>query len=99
MRSYLLGGGLLQRLVGEQPSRCVVEFGCGPSPQQCGLHQNGGTITETRTRRRNVGNPRLVAQPKGVDLDQVPRARGGAQVGDVVNPEGYDGLTPVTMTL
>jgi len=96
---YLFGGGLLQRLIGEQPPRRVSEFGCGPSPQQRGLHQDGGTVTKTVTRCGDISNEGLVGQPKAVDLGQVSRARVGAQVGDVGSAEGYDGLTPVTMTL
>jgi hypothetical protein len=50
MRRHRFGGGLLQRLIGEQPARRVTEFGCRPSPQHRGLHQDGGMITETLTR-------------------------------------------------
>ena len=99
MHCYRFCGGLLQRLVGEQPPRRIGEFGCGLSPQQRRLHQDGGTVTETVTHRGNVGNPRCIGEPKPVDLAQIPRARVGAQVADVVETEGYDGLTPVTMTL
>jgi hypothetical protein len=93
------GGSLLQRLVSEEPVRCVGEFGCGLTPQQRGFHQDGGTVTETVTHGGDVGDSRGNGEPKPVDLDQIPRARRGPQIGDVVETEGYDGLTPVTMTL
>jgi hypothetical protein len=48
--------GLLQRLVSEQPIRRVDEFSCGLSPQQRRLHQHGGAISETVTRRSDVGH-------------------------------------------
>ncbi len=40
------GRGLLQGLVGEQPTPRVVELGCGPAPQLYRLHQNSGAVTE-----------------------------------------------------
>ena len=93
------GGGLLQRLVGEQPSRRVVEFRRRPAPQQRRLHQHGGVVTETLTRRGDVGDQRGVGQPEVGDFAQRPLSRVAAQICDVVEAELYDGLTPVTMTL
>ena len=99
VRGYRFGSGLLQRLVSEEPIRRVGEFGCRLSPQQRRLDQHGGTITELLTRRGDVGNQRGIGESEAVDLAQVPRARVGPQVGDVVETKRYDGLTPVTMTL
>jgi hypothetical protein len=99
VRRNPFGCGLLQRLVGEEPIRWVGEFDCRLSPQQGCLHQHRGTLTETVTRRGDVGEQRGVCEPKPVDLVQVPRTRVGPQVGDIVEAERYDGLTPVTMTL
>ena len=96
------GGGLLQRLVGEQPAGHVGEPGelhRGPAPQQGGLHQRGGALAEAIPDRGDVGEPAGLGQRVAGDLAQ----RGGAgvtgQVGDVGAPERQDGLTPVSITL
>ena len=64
-----------------------------------GLHQHGGTLTERCSRRGDVGDQRGVGQPVAVDLAQRPLPASLTQIGDVVEAEIYDGLTPVTMTL
>jgi hypothetical protein len=84
---YRFSGGLLQRIVGEQPLRRVGEFGCRLSPQQRGLHQHGGPFTETVTRRGDLGNQRRAGEPELVDLAQISRACVGPQVGDVIETE------------
>ena len=57
VRGHRFGGGLLQRLVGEQPLRRVGEFGCRPSAQQRRLHQT------RRHDHRNGHAPRRCRQP------------------------------------
>jgi hypothetical protein len=84
---YRFSGGLLQRLIGEQPVRWVSELDRRLSPQQRGLHQHGGPFTETVTRRGDLGNQRRAGEPELVDLAQISGARVRPQVGDVVETE------------
>ena len=53
--------------------------------------------------RGDVGNAGRIGQPVAVDIAQRLRSRLAAQIGDGIGAEleadGYDGLTPVTMTL
>jgi hypothetical protein len=79
--------GLLHRLVGEQPCRWIGELGRSLAPQQYRLDQHGRSVTETRTRRSDVGYPRGVGQPVACDLAQCARAFVAAQIRDVVEPE------------
>ena len=99
MRRDGFGGGLLERLVGEQPARRVREFRCGLAPQECRLHQDGGVVTEGCSRRSDVGDQRGVGQPIACDFAQRALPRLAPQIGDVIQTKRYDGLTPVTMTL
>ena len=94
-----LGGGLLQRIVGEQPVRRVGELGRRPSAQQHSLDQNRRVIAELPSYRSDIGDPRRIRQPVAVDIAQRLRSRLAAQIGDRIEAEIYDGLTPVTMTL
>jgi hypothetical protein len=93
------GGRLLEGFVGEQPVIGIVELRHGFSPQHRGLHQNRGTLTETRTRRSDVGNQSSRLQAQVGDIAQRLPAGVAAQIGDVVESKPYDGLTPVTITL
>ena len=97
-----LGGGLLQCLVGEQPVRRVGELGRRPAAQQHRLHQNRRVVTELPSYRSDVGDPGRIRQPVAVDIAQRLRSRlGSADRRRLVlkEPNVYDGLTPVTMTL
>jgi hypothetical protein len=99
MHGDRFGGGLLQRLVGEQPSRRVGEFRQRPAPQLRRLHQRSGVVTETPTRRSDIGYQRLVRQRIVGGLAQRPLSCVATQVCDVVKAKSYDGLTPVIITL
>ena len=96
---HRFGGRLLEGLVGEQPVRGIVELGCGFAPQQRRLHQNGGPLTETLTRRGDVGDQCGRREPQVGDVAQRLPTRVAAQIRDVVESKTYDGLTPVTITL
>ena len=56
-------------------------------------------VAELPSYRGDVGNPRRIGQPVAVDVAQRLRSRLAAQIGDGIEAEIYDGLTPVTMTL
>jgi hypothetical protein len=56
-------------------------------------------VAETRTHRGDVGKQGGVAQPIRGDFAQCPLSRVANQIGDVIETEIYDGLTPVTITL
>jgi hypothetical protein len=94
-----LGRCLLERLVGEQPVRRVIELRNGSAPQHRRLHENGGSFTETPTCPGDVGDQRGVGELQTGDVAQCLRADVATQIGDVVEAEIYDGLTPVTITL
>ena len=70
VRGHRLGGGLLQRLVGEQPRTRVGELGCRLAPKQRRLHQYGRPVAESRSRRSDIGDQRGVGQPVVGDLAQ-----------------------------
>jgi hypothetical protein len=59
-------GGLLQRLVGEQPVRHLeiraqlAQFVQGAAAQQRRLHQHWGPITEPGAHRGDIGDPGTV---------------------------------------
>jgi hypothetical protein len=96
------GGGLLQRLVGEQPPGHVsqlAELGDGLAAQQGGLDQGNRTLAEPGADGGDIGQPAGVGQGVAGNLGQRRRTGVTAEVGDVVAPEGQDGLTPVIMTL
>jgi hypothetical protein len=93
---------LLQRVVGEQPPGHVAqlaEFEAGLAAQQGGFDQRGAALGEPVADRGDVGEPTGVGQQIAGDLGQRRRTGVTGEVGDVVAPEGQDGLTPVIMTL
>jgi hypothetical protein len=90
---------LLKGLVGEQPVAAVAEFHRGPAPQYRRLHQNGGPLTETLSRRSDIGDQSRIGEPQTSDFAQRLLPDVAAQICDVVEAECYDGLTPVTITL
>ena len=96
-------GGLLQRLVGEQPLRGVVELGCSPAAQRHRLDQHRGSLTEPCSRCCHVGDQRRGTQLEATDLTERLPPGFAAQEAHIVEAERYDdgppGLTPVTMTL
>ena len=98
-----LGGGLLKCVVGEQPVRRIGELGGRPAAQQHGLHQNRRMIAELPSYRGDVGDPGRIRQSVAVDIAERLRSRLAPQIGDGFGAEseadGYDGLTPVSMTL
>ena len=99
MGGHRLSRRLLKRLVGEQPVGWIVELRRGPTPQDRRLHQDRGALTETLTRRGNVGDQCGIGEPQVSDVAQRQLPDGAAQVLDVVERKIYDGLTPVTITL
>ena len=56
-------------------------------------------ISETCSRRGDIGNQRGIGEPERRDVTQGVRAGFAAQIGDVVEFENDYGLTPVSMTL
>jgi hypothetical protein len=96
---HRLCGGLLQRVIGQQPVRGVGEFGSRPSAQQDRLHKSGRVLAELRSYRTDVGDAARIGQPVAVDIAQRLRSGVAVQIGDGIKAEIYDGLTPVTMTL
>ena len=100
MLGHRLRSGLLQRVVGEQPVRRVGEFGCRSAAQQHRLNQSRRVPAELPSYRGDVGNPGRISQPVAIDIAQrLARFRLAAQIGDGIQSEIYDGLTPVSMTL
>jgi hypothetical protein len=99
MLSHRLRGGLLQGVIGEQPVFRVVEFRGRTSAQQRGLDQYRRTVAELPSYGGDVGNTGRFGQPVAVDVAERLRSGLAAQIGDRVEVELYDGLTPVTMTL
>ncbi|MDT5014626.1 MAG: hypothetical protein QOD39_786 [Mycobacterium sp.] len=99
MFSHGFGGGLLQRFVCEQPVIGVGELRRRLAAQHGRLHQHGGALTETVARRTDIGDKRGPGQWIVGDLTKRLRSGLTVQIGDVVYAEGYDGLTPVTITL
>jgi hypothetical protein len=95
-------GGLLQRVVGEQPPGHVgqlAELGERLAAQQGRLDQGDRTLGEPGTDGGDIGQPAGVGQRVAGNLGQRRSTGVTAEVGDVVAPEGQDGLTPVIMTL
>ena len=105
-------GGLLQRFVGEEPTRHpgtraqVVQFRRGPAAQQRRLHQHRRPVTEPRPHRGDIGDPGGVGQLEFSDRSQRRGTRFRPQVPDVGRAEfetseaaAQDGLTPVIITL
>ena len=105
-------GGLLQRLIGEQPVRHVTQlaqlaqFFQGAAAQQRRLHQHRRPITEPGARRGDVGDPGSVGQLEFGDGGQRRGTRFRPQVADVLGAEAQpaktaaqEGLTPVIITL
>jgi hypothetical protein len=90
---------LLQRVVGEQPARRVIEFGYGPSAQEHSLYEGGRMIAEPPSDGSDIGNTGGIRQPVAVDIAQRLRSSLAAQIADDVKVEIYDGFTPVSMTL
>ena len=99
MLRHRFGGGLLQRLVDEQPVVGACQLRRRLAAQHRRLHEHDGAISETLTRRSDVGDEGGIGEPEASDLTQRLRACFAAQIGDVVEAEIYDGLTPVTITL
>jgi hypothetical protein len=93
------GGGLLQRLVGEQPARRVRELRRRPAAQQCRFDKNSGAFAERCSRRSDIGHQGGVGESVFCELVERTLPRVAAQIGDVAEPELYDGLTPVIITL
>jgi hypothetical protein len=90
---------LLKRLVGEQPLGGIIELRRGLAPQYSGLHQHDGSFAETLTRGSDIGDQGGGRQRQVSDFAQRLPSDVALQIGDVVEPEIYDGLTPVTITL
>jgi len=98
-------GGLLQRLVGEQPAgnpQLPQLFG-GTAAQQRRLDQHRRPLAESGPHRGDIGNPGTVGQLESGDRRQRVGTRFRAQVRDVARAEAQartqDGLVPVIMTL
>ena len=77
----------------------IVELRNGLSAQDRRLHENCGSVTETPTRPSDVGDQRGVGELEAGNVAQRLRAFVASQIADIVEPEFYDGLTPVTITL
>jgi hypothetical protein len=95
-------GRLLKRVVGEQPPGHVTqlaEFGTRLAAQQDGFDQSRAPVAEPLADRGDVGEQAGVGQRMAGDIGQRRRTGVTGEVGDVVAPEGQDGLTPVIMTL
>ena len=95
------GGGLLQRLVGEQPARRVGqagELGEGPAAQQGGFDQCGGVPGEAFADSGDVGESAGVGERQLSDLGEGGRPGVAGQVGDIGAGEAQEGFTPVIIT-
>lgn len=92
-------GGLLQRLIGEQPARRVVELGDGPSAQLDRLDQYRRPVTELCSESGDIADQTGIGQLTSGHLVQRLQACLRPQICDIGSTENYDGLTPVTMTL
>jgi hypothetical protein len=79
------GGGLLQRLVGEQPAVGVDEFRGRLAAQQGGFDQRGRPGAVAGARRTDVGDP--VGQRQRRDIGQSGAALLGPQVADGLQVE------------
>jgi hypothetical protein len=96
---HRLSRRLLKPLVGEQPVRRIGELRRSPAPQQRRLHQYRGPITETLTRGSDIGDQSGGRQRQVGDIAQRLPSDVALQIRNVIEPEIYDGLTPVTITL
>jgi hypothetical protein len=94
-----LRSGLLQRVIGEQPPRRVIEFRGRAPAQQRGLDEHRCPVTESRSDRGNVGDARRIRQFMTRNIAKRLGPGLATQIADRVEVELYDGLTPVTMTL
>jgi hypothetical protein len=74
------GGGLLQRLVGEQPAAGVGEFRGRLAAQQRGFDQGGRSGSVAGARRADVGEP--VGQRQRRNIGQSSAAQLRPQVTD-----------------
>ena len=101
MAGHRGGGGLLERLVGEQPARGVGEageLGGGLAAQQGGLDQYPGAVGITVPDGGDVTEPGVVGQREPGDVGQSGRSGLAGQVADIGTGEAQEGLTPVIMT-
>jgi len=95
-------GGLLQRLISEQPVRHIGqrgEFHYRPAAQTNGLDKRGGSLPEPLAQRRHVSQQARVGEPESGHLGQRLGPRRTGQVVDIGASEAQDGLTPVIITL
>lgn len=99
VRGHRSRGGLLQGLVGEQPGRRIGKFGRGPAPQLHGFDEDRRVITELLSDRGDVTDQSSAGQVPPAYFRQGADTCLRAKIGDVGDGEGYDGLTPVTITL
>lgn len=99
MLGHRLRGGLLQRIVGEQPIPRVGELGRRSAAQKRCLDQDRCTVTELPSYRGDVGDARRVCQFMARDLAERLGSGLATQIGDRVEIELYDGFTPVSITL
>ena len=87
-------GGLLQRLVGEEPAVGIGELARRLAPQQRGLHEHCDPLTESCPYRSDVGDPRGIGEPVAGHLVEGQPTVLAAEIGDVVDAERYDGVVP-----
>ena len=80
-------GGLLQRLVGEEPSVGVGDLGLRLAPQQRGLDQDGCTVAESLARGGNVGDPAGVGERVAGEFVECQPPVVAGEIGDVVDGE------------
>ena len=109
MQGHRRRGGLLQRLVGEQPARHVAQpaqLVGGAAAQQRRLDQQRCPVAELRTGAGDICDARRIRELKLGDRGKRRETRPGSQVTDVVDAEAQpagteaqEGLTPVTITL
>ena len=111
VQGHRRGGGLLQRLVGEQPAgdSQLPELVGGAAAQQRRFHQHRRPVAESDARCGDIDNPGGVRQLEFGDLRQRRGTRFRLQVTDVVRAEAQaaaasevaaqDGLIPVIITL
>lgn len=99
MFGHRLRGGLLQGIVGEQPVPRVSELRRRSSAQQRRLDQYRCAVTELPSYRGDVGEPRSICQFIACEVAERLGSGLATQVGDRVEVELYDGLTPVSITL
>ena len=93
-------GGLLQRLVGEQPAGDpqLTELLGGTAAQQRRLHQHRRPVAESGAHRGDIGNPGGVRQLEFRDRCKRRGTRFRPQVTDVVRAEVAGRYTPLLRT-